>query len=134
MAAPEGNPLEALPISAQIIIYGSAGIAIAVWAIHNYLAKKKEPEVHKDFVISQASIADMGPVRQSAAALERIADAVEDISQMMKDDDLQERKESERVELLGLLRKTVSDMLEDPAQEDAPPLHKRQIKRPHRLK
>lgn len=70
--------IASLPAYMQMIFMLGVGIGLALWGRGGFLTGKKEPPVSsKDVILTSGSIADMSPVRELVAAVDRLAAAKE---------------------------------------------------------
>jgi len=76
---PDPVAVASLPTIQQIIIYAViGGLTLAGWLVTHNTNKKSPPKGEgPDYAVTAATFADMKPIRELAAQVERLADAAE---------------------------------------------------------
>lgn len=76
---PDPDAVNALQPAHQILIYAGIGLlALIGWLVSHNTSKNAPPKpTGPEFIVGAASIADMQPIRELAAQVERLADAAE---------------------------------------------------------
>lgn len=121
---------EGAPETVKLLVGAVLALGLVMFGLPGYLRKLREPPAPPtDMVLTAGAIADMGPVRDAAKQLGRLADSLERAVGLMveRDERDREREEKERDAEVARLQRLVDDY-EARASAPSPSLNRRRRK------